>query len=391
MISRRQFIAGMGSLALSSTLYPKLSFAMTDGDQRLVVVILRGAMDGMAALVPYADPDYQATRGDLAMKPDTLLKIDSFFGLHPNLQPFAKMYEDGDMIAIPASATSYRERSHFDGQNVLEQGAEKPNALESGWLNRTLSSLQSSDDTALAFGQGIPEVFRGENSVGSWAPSGLPAVSEDYLNLIQRIYAQDTEFLEHLTQALQLESMGMPDNQQSGSAYQQFISLAETAGNWLSQEQGPRIATLELGGWDTHAQQGTENGRLANNFTLFANGIQALKENLGNAWDKTAVIAISEFGRTARPNGNMGTDHGTGGTTFLFGGALQGGRIVHDWPGLQSEQLYEDRDLTPTIDVRAVVKGILHEHHGISEIELAEVIYPDSHDIAPLTGLIKAT
>ena len=396
MISRRKFITSASALALSTSLVPSFGFAQTPGQKRLVIIILRGGMDGLAALPPYADPDYHSIRGALALKTEKLLRIDSLFALHPSLSFFEKLYRAGDMIAIPASASPYRERSHFDGQNVLEQGTKQPNTVDTGWLNRMIDTLQTSADATLAFGQGIPHILRGPHSVGSWSPSGLPEPSEQYLDLVQRIYAQDARFADHLQQALQLESMDMSSSPKtharqlrSQRSSQQFLTLASTAGHWLSQAQGPRIATLELGGWDTHARQGTENGRLANNFRLFAKGIESLQQELGTAWKNTVVAAITEFGRTARPNGNMGTDHGTASTAFLFGGALLGGRIIHQWPGLKPSQLHENRDVRPTIDLRAIMKGIMHEHFHIPESTLANIIYPDSSTIDPVRGLIR--
>ena len=164
--------------------------------------------------------------------------------------------------------------------------------------------------------------------------------------------------------------------------------MAQMAGKMLEQPNGPRIATLELGGWDTHANQGTEGGNMANTLDIFARGIETMKKEMKHSWQKTIIVAISEFGRTARPNGNRGTDHGTAGTMFLFGGALKGGRIYHNWPGLASRDLYENRDIRPTIDVRGVTKGILMDHFGLSDTILRTSIYPDSANMKPVHGLI---
>lgn len=399
MVSRRDFIKGMCStaaLAMAGTLYPGMVFANAITDRRLVVVILRGGMDGMAALAPYGDKNYANLRGDLALGTDALLRVDSFFGLHPSLEPFAKLYEKGEMIAIPASASPYRERSHFDAQNVLELGSNRPNGLDSGWLNRLVSAINANEDAALAFGQGLPTIMRGSASVNSWAPSALPDVGEDYLSLVEKVYAHDKAFSKNFAKAINIQDMSMDAMKgnerkmtRKSRSPQAFVTMSKTAGQWLARPDGPRIATLELGGWDTHVQQGTEGGRMANNLSLFARGIDELKSGLGSAWSKTAVIAITEFGRTARPNGNRGTDHGTAGTAFLFGGALKGGRVVHKWPGLKSSDLYQGRDLRPTIDIREVVKGVLSEHYGIPQSVLSQQIYPDSRNVGLVKGLIR--
>ena len=398
MVSRRDFVKGMCSsavLAMAGTMYPGLVFANAYTENRLVVVILRGGMDGMAALAPYADKNYGSIRGDLTLNLETLLRIDPFFGLHPSLEPLAKMYQDGDMIAIPATATPYRDRSHFDAQNVLELGSIKPNGLSSGWLNRVVAAINAQSDFAMAFGQGLPEIFRGNMSVNSWAPSALPDVSDDYISLVQKVYAQDKVFAGHLSKALNIQTMSMDalkgnekQMTRKSRSPQAFVTMAKAAGEWMAKPSGPRIATLELGGWDTHVQQGTEGGRMANNLSLFARGIDELKKGLGSSWNKTIVMAVTEFGRTARPNGNRGTDHGTAGTTFLMGGALKGGRVIHKWPGLSDADLHEGRDVRPTIDIREIMKAVLHSHYGISKHVLSQEIYPNSKNIRPLRELL---
>lgn len=400
MSTRRDFlktIGGCAGLAAASTLYPGLVFAKARTDKRLVVVILRGGMDGMAALAPYGDKEYQNLRGELAIDSNSLLRIDPFFGLHPSLDAFAQMYKDGDMIAVPATASPYRERSHFDAQNVLELGSTSPYGLESGWLNRLVGAIDERDENlGLALGQTLPQVIRGQYSVSSWAPSNLKGSDDDYMSLVAKIYASDPVFSSNLDKALdlQMKSMDVLDEnmaqatRQSRSA-QGFVTLSKLAGEWLSEHDGPRIATLELGGWDTHIQQGTEGGQMANNLGVFGRGLKTLKEELGEQWSKTVVIAMTEFGRTARPNGNRGTDHGTAGTAFLFGGALRGGRILHDWPGLSEENLYQGRDLRPTIDIRSVVKSVLSEHFDIPMSTLDRNIYPGSGGLPVFKRLVK--
>lgn len=397
--TKRDFLKGLcgcAGLAMAGTLYPGLAMANARTDKRFVVVILRGGMDGMAALAPYGDKNYKSIRGELALDPEALLRVDPFFGLHPSLSAFAQMYKDGDMIAIPATATSYRERSHFDAQNILELGSTVPYGLKSGWMNRLVGAIDGQDDNlGLAMGQTLPATLRGDYQVSSWAPSNMKDSADDYLSLVEKVYAQDALFSKNLDKALdlQMKTMDVLDENMNKAARksrspQAFLTMAKLAGKWLSDANGPRIATLELGGWDTHVQQGTEGGRMATNLKLFARGIESLKQELGPAWSKTVILAMTEFGRTARPNGNRGTDHGTASTTFLFGGALKGGRVVHQWPSLAEDDLYQNRDLRPTIDVRAIVKGVLADHFGISVAALNQKIYPNSHGVSPLQGLL---
>ncbi len=401
MLSRRDFITGMCStaaFAMASTLYPGISFANARTDKRLVIVILRGGMDGLAALPPYADKRYDALRGSLALSDDAIIKVDPFFGLHPSLEPLAALYKDGDMIAVPATASSYRERSHFDAQNVLELGSIKPNGLNDGWINRLVGAIDENDGSlGMALGQGVPLMARGQNAVGSWAPSVLPDVGEDYMSLVRKVYNHDPIFANSFDKALNLQDMtmdAMTGNERKmarkSRSPQAFVTMSQMAGRMLVRPDGPRIATLELGGWDTHANQGTEGGRMANNLSLFARGIVALKKELGSEWNKTVVIGLTEFGRTARPNGDRGTDHGTAGVTFLFGGALNGGRIHHNWPGLSDADLYQNRDLRPTIDIRSITKGVIQEHYGLSEKMLKTHIYPSSGDARAIRHLVKS-
>ena len=400
MHSRRDFIKGMCSTAvtaLTSTLYPGLVFANAPTDKRLIVVILRGGMDGISALVPYGDKNYQAIRQNLALEPGSLLRIDPFFGLHPSLRPLAKMYKDGAMIAVPATASPYRDRSHFDAQNVLELGSEEPNGLQDGWLNRLVGVMNAQDNLGMAFAQGLPTILRGDNAVNSWAPSGLPAASDDYFSLVSKIYKNDTHFAENFDKALDIQVMGMDVLQgnmrkmaRKSRSPQGFLTMAEAAGQWLAKPNGPRIASLELGGWDTHVQQGAEGGRIANNLSLLARGLAQLQKNLGAEWSKTVVVTITEFGRTVRPNGANGTDHGTAGTTFLMGGALKGGRIIHQWPGLSDSDLYQGRDLRPTIDIRTMIKGVLAEHYGLAHNVLNHTIFPGSENSGTITNIINS-
>lgn len=400
MVTRRDFLRSMSQTALLSSacaLYPGMSLAAAKTNKRLVVIMLRGGMDGLAALVPYGDKDYQSLRGELALNTDALLKIDPFFGLHPSLSPLATLYKQGEMIAFPASASPYRERSHFDGQNILELGSNTAYSLNAGWLNRSIQHIAPNADIGLAFGQGLPTVMRGAASVNSWAPSALPEMDANYMSLIDKIYSKDKGFSKNLNQALKVQEMGVDalDGRDKSLARksrspQAFVTMAETAGKWLKKPDGPRIATLELSGWDTHVRQGTEGGTLANNFSLFARGIEALKHELGSEWRNTTVLALTEFGRTAHPNGSSGTDHGTAGTTFLFGGNLSGGRIIGKWPDLSDKALYQSRDLRPTMDIRSISMAVLHQLYGIPYQALYNDIFPKSHGLEKIGKLVKS-
>jgi len=401
-IDRRLFLQGLAGLgALSCLSFPGMAFANARTDQRLVVVILRGGMDGLAAVAPYGDPNYRSLRQGLSLETDSLLRLDNMFGLHPAFAPLHEMYMRGELAVVHAVASPYRERSHFDAQNVLELGSSQPNALESGWLNRLAGAIDSRDrKLGMAISQTLPLMMRGDQYVGSWAPSGMDEVGDDYYSLVSKIYAKDPIFAKALNEGLDVQQRGADlfheqnDRQSKKMARQSrggqaFPVMAEAAGKWLAAPDGPRLATLELGGWDTHAGQGTEGGRLANNFTQLANGLQKLKESLGPVWNKTTVVAMTEFGRTAGPNGNNGTDHGTGGAMFIAGGRVNGGRVFTSWPGLARHQLYQERDLMPTTDIRSVMKGILSDLYSLPYQTLAYDIYPGSASAQNMRGLIR--
>lgn len=394
MLDRRRFLtaAGLGCAAMS---LPTLSLASTVSNKRLVLVILRGAMDGLSLAAPYADPDYARLRGELALpapgRNGGVLPLDDGFGLHPAFETLHALYRDGEATIVHAVASPYRERSHFDGQDVLENGGSSVGLFRDGWLNRALEPLGGSlgDERAIALAQNTPLVLRGNNSVTSWAPSRLPDASDSTLDRLIDLYADDQFFSTRLTQALSSQEIaagtdGMPGRQRGDA--EALRSTASSVARFLTTEGGPSIAVIEIGGWDTHANQGASSGQLANRFAGLDGGLLELKQSLGDTWSDTVVAVVTEFGRTARVNGTRGTDHGTGTAAVLAGGAVDGGRVVTDWPGLKD--LYEDRDLRPTADIRSVFKSVLHDHMNLSSGFIDEHVFPDSHRAARMQDLI---
>ena len=395
MTDRRQFLAGSAKLAMLAG-FPGLALSQDAEDARLVMVILRGGLDGLAAVPPYGESRYRDLRGSLAVdspgQTNGLLKLDGLFGLHPALGNMHELYQAGELAVLHAVATPYRERSHFDGQNVLENGSTSPGGLRDGWLNRALG-LSNTKMGAIALGQNIPLVLRGDVSVTSWAPSRLPEADDDTLARIADLYANDAHLAGRLQEALEARmiagQMSGRDMRNFGGNRQQLGPVTAAAGRFLSAPDGPRIAVLEAGGWDTHANQGAGQGALATRLGGLDAGLARLKRELGDHWQSTVVVVATEFGRTVAVNGTRGSDHGTGGCAFVAGGAVRGGRVLADWPGLSARDLYEERDLKPTTDLRAVFKGILAEHMGADVAQLNREVFPDSEHIAPLDGLIE--
>lgn len=403
---RRTILRALALTSISPALKPAFGFAATPGDSRLVVVILRGALDGLTAAPPYADPDYRSLRGDLSIgnpgSANGALDLNGTFGLHPALKGFGDLYGKGELILIHAAATAYRERSHFDGQDLLENGTPIPHGAQDGWLNRALSALPGTKHAGLAVGKNVPLILRGPAQVTSWAPDVLPAVDEDTLGRLMDLYADDRVLGPALAQSIATSALltetgaaggdqqGMPKAGGGANPAKFAEQVAKSVGALLAAPDGPRVAVFELTGWDTHANEGSAQGVLALRLGALDAAISALAISLGQVWQKTAVLALTEFGRTAAANGTKGTDHGTGAAAFLLGGAVKGGRVIADWPGLSSAKLYQGRDLNPTIDLRAICKGVLAEHLGLSPTLLSEQVFPGSAAVKPVAGLIRA-
>ncbi|MBE8578173.1 DUF1501 domain-containing protein [Vibrio sp. OPT18] len=378
-INRRQFM-GIAAAVGVSAMVPFPSFAKTGSDNIFIWVSLRGAMDGLNVVVPHADPDYSNLRPNIGLKPEQLLKLDDFFGLHPSLKQCHQWYESNELSFVHACSTAYRERSHFDGQKILENGTSDPfNTV--GWINRLLT-LSSEKYDGIAIDSGLPLIMQGESTVASWYPNRLKT-RDKQTELLEELFQSDQMLSSNFESVMKIDQL--VGDQGVGK---QFKSLMGKTGDILSADNGPNIAALELGGWDTHANQGNVNGRLSNQLKTLDIGLAALKASLGDRWKKTVIIAASEFGRTAKENGTKGTDHGTGNVMFVAGGALPslkgaGGKVIANWPGLSQSQLYEGRDLSPTTDMRSVIKGVLYQHLSV-EVKQLNTIFPDSADIRPM-------
>jgi uncharacterized protein (DUF1501 family) len=393
MTTRRDALKTLGGLAALSAL-PGLALAQgAPGERRLVFVFLRGGLDGLSAVPAYGDPDFARRRGDLAIappgEPNGALKLDATFGLHPLLPEMHKLYQAGELAVLHAVATPYRDRSHFDAQNVLENGTAKPYGRDAGWLNVALvESAQRAGGVAL--GASVPLVLRGAARVTSWSPSVMPSPDPDLLERLGRLYRDDPLLAKPFaaaveTQAL-MEGQGMRDGGMGGRGAP-LGALVQAAGRFLTQPDGPRVATIDFGGWDTHANQAGDLGPLARNLRQLDRAVVQLKAALGPAWKHTAVLVVTEFGRTVAVNGSRGTDHGTAAAAFALGGAVRGGRVIAQWPGLADRDLHEGRDLRATLDLRALFKAALAAQLGTGESALETKVFPDSRGVRPLEGL----
>jgi uncharacterized protein (DUF1501 family) len=368
------------------------------GDARFVFVLLRGALDGLAAVPAVGDPGYHALRGSLALDhAQNLVPLNDLFALHPAMGFMAEQWRARQLTVLHAVATPYRDRSHFDAQDVLESGVAIPHASQSGWLNRALGGLpvrrSVGKQDGVALGAGIPLVMRGAHDVASWSPSRLPQLEEDTLQRLSDLYADDAVLGRRLADGLAADEMagGMGNDMDKATgrgAAMQVAQAATTAAGFLKQENGPRVAVFETTGWDTHANQGSESGLLSLRLTALDAGLRALRNELGPVWDRTVVLVATEFGRTVAVNGTQGTDHGTGAAAFLLGGGVKGGRVVADWPGLAPSALYQGRDLRPTTDLRSVAKTVLRDHLGVAAKTIDAQVFPDSRAAPYLDNLV---
>ena len=372
--TKRDFLKGalgIGCCAAASPLLTPVTVAAAPGDNRLVVIILRGAMDGLNVAAPYGDRDYAALRPKIALGPNNgLIDMDGRFGMHPRLAPLAPLWHAGELSFAHAVSTPYRDkRSHFDGQDILEAGTATIASADNGWINRALSHMSdASIDTAYSVGRENMLITTGPNPARSWAPGAKLPLGEDERALLQMIYAKDPLFAEAAAAAADLS---LTSGKQKAQGAKEAEVLAKYAAGRLN--ENARIAAFSIGGWDTHVAQPAALNRPV---IRLASAITTLKTELGANWSRTMVIAMTEFGRTARENGSKGTDHGTGGAALLAGGALKGGRIYADWPGLSDDDLYKGRDLTPTEDVRHYPAWALHTMFGLSKSAIERDVFP---------------
>jgi len=408
ILPRRAFLGSVGAAALTAGL-PRMVLADAPTDKRFVLIILRGAMDGLNVVPPYGDPNYAALRAQIAIarpgETDGASDLNGFFGLHPALSEIAPWYKEGALLPIHAVASPYRDRSHFDGQDMLENGTLSPRDTQSGWLNRALTAMGGGNRrVGLALGQTIPLVLRGPTQVASWAPTHMPEANDSFLTLVQAVYQNDKRFSAALADGIRATAAA---DQAIGAAgavpmanaetddgkpnqYKAQRALADAAGKMLADPNGPRIAAFDAQGWDTHAAHGGAKGRLANALGGLQASLLALREALGPAWKDTVVLMATEFGRTAHVNGTNGTDHGTGTATLLAGGAVAGGKVLGKWPALAEGQLYQSRDLMPTTDLRGVLKTVLHEHMRVPKDRLDGFVFPNSSDAPVIKGVVAA-
>lgn len=370
-LSRRQFVkmAGSGIALLSFPISSSLAFeksATAANNPKIIWLMLRGALDSLHTIVPTFDPQLKHYRPTLSTSfKSALLPLDKGFALHPALSNMHQWYQEKSLLPIVAVSSGYQQRSHFDGQDFLESGKAEIDH-DSGWLAR---ALDQRGKRALAISRSIPITLRSSNQVRTWYPSKLKSADTNIYAQLSKLYQSDTLLNESLERGLTVRDL--LDKKQSKKRQGKFIDLTKACANLLTnQNENIDCAMLEFGGWDTHSNQ---SNRLERNLNELDQGLGELKEGLGKEWQNTVIIIGTEFGRTVKENGTGGTDHGTGSALFLAGGAVQGGRVLGDWPGLETSQLFEQRDLMPTSNSYSWISNVLANHWQIPESALQHV------------------
>jgi len=445
-LNRRTALLAASGLGLSVTFLGRQAFAASEGamaKRKLVVFICRGAMDGLSVSPPIGDANYASLRGQIAIpgfgQPNGALKLDETFGLHPKLATVHALALKGQARFAPAIATPDRARSHFEAQDVLETGVPENDNNGSGWLNRAIEALSATRKVdAMSVGAQAPLILRGRLQAASWSPGGYKDRDARLPTILTDLYAGDPLLSPALASGLETEAMAKiataaptPDPMMASAAMaadpmgaqpagdvmqtgavgvqaapgsaqtlqgyaaqagQQAIDAARKIGGtlakFMTEPNGPQIAAVSLDGFDTHANQGAGDGQLANRLRGLDAVLDGLSSGLGPEWNNTVVVVATEFGRTARINGTKGTDHGTASTALVLGGGLKAGGLIGDWPTLEQAKLFENRDTAPTMDMRALFKGVLAEQLGVDRRALDSTVFPNSADTAPATGIV---
>lgn len=381
MIQRRTLLGGAMAATLTALAPPALGRSAPT-DKRLVFIMLRGAVDGLSILAPIGDPAFASQRGELGEDYGSAPRAGNDFAFHPELKNLAALYAKGDCLAHHAIASNYRERSHFDAQNVLESGGTRPYELRSGWLNRALAVDDQAPPKAMALATSIPLALRGPAPVSSYAPSHVPEASEDLMRRVSMLYAGDEQLHGLWESALETRELTGDD---ATKDLRNAEKSGQLAASLMRGDAGARVLMIEINGWDSHSRQVGQLNRMLRSYDAL---IGALQTGLGSDWANTLIISATEFGRTVKPNPSRGTDHGTAGAALLMGGSVNGGQVLGDWPGLADSQLYEGRDLKPTASLESLFAGAVADQFAMVPSKAAQRMFP-GQAVTPMQDLLK--
>ena len=389
-ITRRIFmrngaLAVIGTAAVPSFLQ-RAAFAAesaTSGKKRMVVVFQRGAADGLNIVVPHAESAYYSMRPTINIPRQNVIDLDGFFGLHPSMSSFQQLWKDGHLAIVHAAGSPDTTRSHFDAQDYMESGTPGVKATEDGWLNRALRDGRDPQKEppfrAVAMGGRLPRILSGSepavaiDNINNFGVGGKNPAAAPLASTFEAMYSQSVDSVLHGTgtetfDAVKMLKSANPEQYTpaAGANYPRgpFGQALKQTAQLIKADLGVEVAFADVGGWDTHVNQGAAQGQLAGRLTELSEAISAFWIDLGPLADSTVLVTMSEFGRTARENGNRGTDHGHANVMFVVGGPVRGGRVYGKWPGLETENLYEGRDLALTTDFRQVLGEVVYRHLG---------------------------
>ncbi|MGD0627815.1 MAG: DUF1501 domain-containing protein [Terracidiphilus sp.] len=398
MQTNRRFFLRNGALAIAGTaaipsflVRSVLAEAASAPSRRLVVIFQRGAADGLNVVVPYREKNYYDMRPGIAIPQNQVLDLDGFFGLHPSLAPFKPLYDQGHLAIVHAAGSPDMSRSHFDAQDFMESGTPGVKSTEDGWLNRALQEedlrrrQQHTAFRALALGSQVPRTLAGRipaialSSVNSFAVGGRGPTPSPAASAFQAMYGESGDQIFHATGDETFEAVKMLHDANpaqykpaAGIEYpnNEFGNNMKQIAQLLKSNLGVEAAFTDVGGWDTHQNQGDVNGQLADRLREFSSAIAAFWQDMGDEAENITLVTMSEFGRTARQNGTGGTDHGHANAMFVLGGSVKGGKVYGRWPGLGNEQLNEGRDLAVTTDFRQVLGEAVSKSIGARNLEM---------------------
>ncbi|RSL14552.1 uncharacterized protein (DUF1501 family) [Edaphobacter aggregans] len=401
-ITRRGFMKGgalavVGTSTIPSFLTRSVMAEMTTAaanKKKLVVLFQRGAADGLNIVVPYQEKNYYSMRPSIAIQKNQVLDLDGFFGLHPSMASFKPLYDQGHLAIIHAAGSPDMSRSHFDAQDYMESGTPGVKVTEDGWLNRALQAEilvgKPSAFRAVALGTQVPRTLQGKvpaiavNNLADFSVGGRGPQTSPISNAFQAMYDESSDAVLHGTGQETFEAVKMlkaadPSKYQpaAGVDYPKtpFGNSLRQVAQLMKANLGVEAAFSDIGGWDTHQNQGNTNGQLANRLKEFSDTVAAFWMDMGDEAENITLVTMSEFGRTARQNGTGGTDHGHANVMFVLGGQVKGGKVYGKWPGLANEQLNEGRDLAVTTDFRRVLGEAAYKTLGSKNLEM---VFPGS-------------
>ena len=392
-ITRRVFLKN-GALAVVATaavpaFLSRAAFATEGaaaGKKRFVVIFQRGAADGLNIVVPHGERAYYSMRPTIAIQRNDVVDLDGFFGLHPAMSPLKPLWDTRHLAIVHAAGSPNNTRSHFDAQDYMESGTPGVKSTEDGWLNRCLHASESEHESpfrAVALGTSLPRILSGNvpavaiDNVNNFSVGGRGPVASPASNTFESMYAQSVDTVLHGIGAETFDAVKMLRSADpakytaaAGANYPRgrFGDSLRQVAQLLKADLGVEVAFTDIGGWDHHVNEGSSQGQLANLLREFSQSLSAFWTDLGDLAEETVVVTMSEFGRTARENGNRGTDHGHANVMFVMGGPVRGGKVYGRWPGLNEGQLYEGRDLAVTTDFREVLSEALYRHNGVKDL-----------------------